>query len=479
MREDMAGRLVILLLVTWMVGTAVGTEGLETIDILIIKSIDKFTAILDWNYQCLGEDVKVPFTAVYKKIGAPENESQECVVINCSCNISSDLLDYSHNYTLLVSATTPEGKNLSNSQDFDPNYTSKPPPHVSITSSDGLVMVNILTPDPPNLEEYHLTLRKNDSTEQKFKFSRFRSYIIPPNELLLGQTYCVKVQVYNLKTMELSQFSPEDCFTAPPQELPTNLRTEALDLTYLLKWDWDFDQSPNATFSVEKCYQDVCTKIKGCENITNSQCDCSVLYFGGNYILRASVYDRQREVKSSSVIQFAPYLETVLGPPKDLKMRIENNVLFVDVSKPEVFKNAELDSFCDWLTHLKYWNNSTLNAEEEKFPFFMIESLEASTTYCVKAKMKCPDYNTNSLYSEVNCITTDPRSYLVAWITGFTFLGIVVISVVLYICFCPLKRYVKHVFFPSGKLPSSIDKKVIDRVSSVNRKLSDVLAQFM
>ncbi|KAG8590930.1 hypothetical protein GDO81_006975, partial [Engystomops pustulosus] len=75
------------------------------------------------------------------------------------------------------------------------------------------------------------------------------NYIIPPLELLPGETYCVKVGVYD--TMMVKPFSPEQCFTAPPKAPPYNVRMDALDLMYLLRWDWDFERSPDVTFSVD------------------------------------------------------------------------------------------------------------------------------------------------------------------------------------------------------------------------------------
>ncbi|XP_044140363.1 interferon alpha/beta receptor 1-like [Bufo gargarizans] len=331
-----------------------------------------------------------------------------------------------------------------------------PPPDVHVIFSNALVIVNISSPEIM----FHVILRKNGSIEETSQETNVRNYIIPPNELFPEQTYCVKVGVYDNPI-----FSREKCFTAPSKAPPNNLRMEALDLRYLLKWDWDFDQSPNVTFSVDRCQnlagRDRCAKIKGCENITATQCH-TALSFKGIHILRASVYDGRREEKSSSVIQFKPHDDTVVGPPKDLMMRIVNNELFVNVSAPEGFRNTDIDGICGWLTHLEYWTNSTHSSEvtvkEEKRPFFKIESLKDSTTYCAKAKMKCKDSDRSSLYSQVDCITTDPRSYMVEWIIGFTIFGVVLLSVLLYICFCPLKRYIKHTFFPSSRLPSCIEQ---------------------
>ncbi|XP_056415478.1 interferon alpha/beta receptor 1 isoform X2 [Hyla sarda] len=404
--------------------------------------------------------MKVNFTASYKKVG--DSELQTCEKTeSCSCKIPSNSLDESQNYTLVVTATTPEGETLSDSKDFDPNHKLPPPPDVSVASDNALVIVHISTKGLAYSETYKLILRRmNDSTEEEPKELHRRTYVFPPHELVPEQTYCMKVNVYNKLTMESSLFSEEECFTAPAKGQPNNLTMEALDTRNLLKWDWDYDQSPNATFSVEECnyYDGKCTTIQGCENITTTKCNCSGLKFKRTYILRASVYDSQKEEKSSRVILFTPDKDTIIGPPKNVKMQIVDHELYINVSAPEGFRNTEINFLCKWRTHLEYWTNSTRGSEDKEEPFFKIKSLEPSTTYCAKAKMQCADSNRSSQYSEVDCITTDPKSYLVAWITVFSFFGVVVIPVVLYFCFCPMKRYIKHTFFPSRRLPSSIEK---------------------
>ncbi|XP_069801390.1 interferon alpha/beta receptor 1-like [Dendropsophus ebraccatus] len=334
------------------------------------------------------------------------------------------------------------------------------PPYVRISSRDALVTVDT---SHQGFGTWHIILRRNGSSEEKYEHVIGLPYIISPSDLLPEQTYCVRVRKYysNITT-------PEECFTAPTKGPPYNLSMDAWDTTYLLNWYWDFNQSPNATFSVEKCtFVGNCDKIKGCENITTTQCLCSDLRFNGNCILRVSVYDGKRAEKSSNVIEFTPYKETVFGPPKEIKMRIVDHELHINVSAPEGFIDTDIESLCKWRTHLEYWINSTHNSEvmikEDDEPRFRIDPLEASTTYCAKAKKRCPDTvgdygKISTLYSQVYCITTDPRSYLVAWITGFTILGILVISVVFYICLCPLRRYIKHIFFPPTRMPSCIEK---------------------
>ncbi|CAI9607580.1 unnamed protein product [Staurois parvus] len=163
------------------------------------------------------------------------------------------------------------------------------------------------------------------------------------------------------------------------------------------------------------------------------------------------------------MVTFSPREETVIGPPTNIKLTIQNNNLHIDVKAPEGFKHDALHAHCMWVYHLETWKNSTpaeVITMKDKVPHFTIKAVEASTTYCAKANTQCD--GRVGLYSESYCITTDPRSYMTEWIIGSVFGAIIVIAVILYICLCPLKRYLKHVFFPKSKLPSSIEKGLPD-----------------
>ncbi|XP_073473257.1 interferon alpha/beta receptor 1-like isoform X2 [Aquarana catesbeiana] len=278
--------------------------------------------------------------------------------------------------------------------------------------------------------------------------------------------YCLRAQVYDLQVNKSSPFSSARCFKKP-KVLPENLRVEGINTIYLLKWDWDYHKNPNVTFSVQTSFnsQNNWSILKGCENITTPECNVSSLYFYLNSKLLVSVYNAKTDEHNSNVVVFNPMEETLIGPPTNLKLTIQDNDLHIAVESPEGFRHEGLRGYCTWMYHLKTWKNSTpmeVITMEDKVPHFTIKAVNPSTTYCAKAHTRCADRNRTGLYSETYCIPTDPRSYVKEWIIGSVFGAIIVISVSLYICLCPLKRYLKHVFFPKSKLPSSIEKGLQD-----------------
>ncbi|XP_040194835.1 interferon alpha/beta receptor 1-like isoform X2 [Rana temporaria] len=327
-----------------------------------------------WNWKMDYDNMEVNFTVFYQEFGMAASEIPGCVHIEePECNIPSELLDFSKNYTLHVRVETPQGNEQFGSVNFQPNLTA----------------------------------------------------------------------------------------------LPENLRVEGINTIYLLKWDWDYQKNPNVTFSVQKSYssQNNWGLLEGCENITTSECNVSSLDFYVRSKLLVSVYNAQTDEHNSSIVTFLPMEETLIGPPTNLKLTIQDNDLHIAVEAPEGFRHKGFQDFCTWMYHLKAWKNSApmeVIAMESKVSHFTIKAVKASETYCANAHTRCEHSNRTGLYSETYCIATDPRSYVKEWIIGSVFGAIIVISIILYICLCPLKRYLKHVFFPKSKLPSSIEKGLQD-----------------
>ncbi|XP_075053288.1 interferon alpha/beta receptor 1-like isoform X2 [Mixophyes fleayi] len=430
---------------------------------------------VSWNWDNGDSDgsPNVTFTAFYQKSGALASEIPGCIHTDSYiCNIPPELLDISQQYILQVRSEAPQGESLSNAIVFSPNLVdTEPPPLLWVDSTDGIVIVNMSTQYTLSDDAaviYIIFLQENDSNVESFE-SNYQQYIIPYKSISPGVTYCVRVQLFHFSKRLHSPSSPANCFKLQLEGSPKNLRVEAVDTRYLLQWDWDYEQYPNVTFSVEQCNlpDRVWKNIDVCGNITVSECDISGIYFYQSCILRTSVYESQRGEYNSSLVRFSPYEDAIMGPPTNIDITIVNNDLFVLVSAPEGFKDSNLLSVCDWEYYLEFWNNSThteVKYMNKSGPHFHIEALEISTTYCMKVRTKCDSrfQDRTGLYSEIRCITTDPRSYVTAWITGSVFFGIIVISIFVYICLCPLKRYMKTIFFPSSKLPSSIGKDMQD-----------------
>ncbi|XP_063812537.1 interferon alpha/beta receptor 1 isoform X2 [Pseudophryne corroboree] len=390
----------------------------------------------------------------------------------CVCNMPPELLDYSQNYTLHVRGETPHGHSRYNAIDFHPRSVElEPAPILYVDSTRGIVIVNISTRytlSDDVLVMYVIVLQSNGSDVETFP-RKYPKYVIPRSKLSPGATYCVRAQLFHIISGMHSPFSPARCFRYQPEGLPKNLRVEAINSRYLLKWDWDYVQYPNVTFSVEQChlFNTEWKKIAACGNITVPLCDLSnEVYFYHTYSLRTSVYDSQRDEYNFSLVTFHPKTDAVMGPPTDITITIQDRDLHIVVSAPEGFNNENLFKVCNWTYHLEYWKNTThpqVIPIERPDPIFAPKDLKASTTYCMKARTKCvDDEHRAGLYSGIHCVTTDPRSYVTWWIAGSVVIAVILIALVVYICFCPLKRYMKHIFFPSSKLPASIGKDMQD-----------------
>ncbi|MEE6467983.1 hypothetical protein FKM82_008128 [Ascaphus truei] len=173
--------------------------------------------------------------------------------------------------------------------------------------------------------------------------------------------------------------------------------------------------------SYKQMNEDNWMKVNLCENITTFECDLSLkLFFYGKYHFRVSAANGGRNRTFSDTVTFSPIHDTEIGPPSEVKIK-----------------------------HYK-----------EKTPFFVIQELEASTTYCLKVQAVSENESKSGSFSEAQCITTspDPQRFLKTWGVVLILIGIAILSFLAYLCVCPLQRYIKHIFFPSGKLPSSIDK---------------------
>ncbi|XP_068126571.1 interferon alpha/beta receptor 1 [Hyperolius riggenbachi] len=248
--------------------------------------------------------------------------------------------------------------------------------------------------------------------------------------------------------------------------LSQHLRVEAIDASFLLKWDWDFQRNPNVTFSVDHCFPSSkkWMKMEGCENITTLECNVSGIDKYVTTEFRVSVYNSQTGERSFNFVEFHPRKETVPGPPTGINMTIHNNVLYILVEEPEGLHLDFLRGHI-WKYELEIWKGlkkTEVITKDADGPHFRIEALETSTTYCARARVKRADPDQTGLYSKPFCITTAPGSYATELAIGLVFAGVIVMSGIVYVCLCPLKRYMKHVFFPKTKLPSSIEQCLQD-----------------
>eukprot|EP00079_Xenopus_tropicalis_P033118 XP_017946889.1 PREDICTED: interferon alpha/beta receptor 1 isoform X2 [Xenopus tropicalis] len=300
-----------------------------------------------------------------------------------------------------------------------------------------------------------------------------RNCSIDPALVDIDKRYQVRVRA------EIAQinFSFSDTITFTPKApgldgrpYPENVTMEALNTNYMLKWDWDYSQHPNVTFSVEnnsEIWPGKWNQVQGCENISRRNCDVSGIYIYGKYNFRVAASLDNNNRTLSRALRFNPEKDTVIGPPSNVSTELYGTKLHVNVLKVEAFHNDDLKNYCDWEYNLIYWKDSASDREEktlnEKVGRFTIE-VEASTTYCLTVRVVCQTHNRSGLFSETQCITTGADA-LPVWSAGIVIgvlLSVVLTAVLVYLCACPLKRYVKHIFYPTGKLPSSIESGMFD-----------------
>ncbi|KAE8621584.1 hypothetical protein XENTR_v10004887 [Xenopus tropicalis] len=289
---------------------------------------------------------------------------------------------------------------------------------VYVESIDGGVKIKITLPNTREywdnaLFDYILLLRTNSSIEERRSlYPNFYLYDLNP-----GENYCFKVKVSSYLTKTNDTFSPEKCFKVEAVGLdgrpyPENVTMEALNTNYMLKWDWDYSQHPNVTFSVEnnsEIWPGKWNQVQGCENISRRNCDVSGIYIYGKYNFRVAASLDNNNRTLSRALRFNPEKDTVIGPPSNVSTELYGTKLHVNVLKVEAFHNDDLKNYCDWEYNLIYWKDSASDREEktlnEKVGRFTIE-VEASTTYCLTVRVVCQTHNRSGLFSETQCITT-------------------------------------------------------------------------
>ncbi|XP_053561938.1 interferon alpha/beta receptor 1 [Bombina bombina] len=358
-----------------------------------------------------------------------------------------------------------------------------PPAAVNVKSRDGRVKIKISSPDAKlekqlwrNDLNYSIVVWEKKSNKERTYFTSQSSYEL--YDLPLGEMYCLKVQALNDVSSKRGLFSPVECFKVKgmdAQQIPQNVRVKALNINYVLKWEWDYEQDPEVTFSVEKAWSsqsDTWYPVSQCANITASECNISDTYFYGTFYFRVSAFSGRNKTLSRKVT-FSPFNDNVIGPPRFEIKNIEST-LYVAVTPPILGHLSDMYTFS---YHLVKWRNSSEEKVDhyyEHSPYFAVDNLEAPAIYCIKVQVVY-QRNKSGLFSDIDCVTIHPaaHSLLKYIIVPVLVVLIAFLSGIVYVCACPLQRFVKHIFFPSGKLPSSIEKGVLDSPKSCNLLLHE------
>ncbi|XP_053313357.1 interferon alpha/beta receptor 1 [Spea bombifrons] len=469
----------LLLLLTGIGLALAGQNNLEPpSNVRISKNHEGFSVTWDWNNLSDEDPGNVRFSVFVKKLSTRRSVEWRTVpgclhVTQRLCKIYVKNLNPYMSYSLRVrSEISQKHSQWSSIVPFSPGDIVDLDHHtnVSVAFVDGRVQVTVSdTTTSEAMEDegdliYKLMFWENNS-EEKTLASSDPVFIL--NDLLPDVEYCLKAWVYDTETQKPGPFSKTKCFTFNEKGLPENLRVLAVDTNYVLMWDWNFEQDPNVTFSVKMAKPLVDRKwstFDGCENISTAECDVSSIVILGTYEFRVLVRDSRGNQSFSSAIKFQPLKDTVIGPPSDLRLKLLNNMLNIEVGNPAGFEKEALRYDCAWSYHLVMWQNSSDFHQEEHFkePIFTVNHLKPSTEYCLKVQLVCKPDNRSGLFSETRCISTEPDYWFFwhIWGTLVIIVGLALISGLVYICLCPLQRYIKHIFCPTGKLPASIENGI-------------------
>ncbi|XP_063312649.1 interferon alpha/beta receptor 1-like [Pelobates fuscus] len=474
---------------------AVGVTGQESLEppsnIWITKTGNNFNMAWDWSSFRNEDGSDVTFSVFSLKFGRLPGIQWRNVpgclhikVQRCDINLNP-LLNYSvrvrseiagkHSAWSSIVPLSPSSIGKQAVFVFKPMFIMRfscySPFAVSVTLIHGRVMVTVSDPSSvyKSLADnediiFNLSIWKMNSKEVKthtFSYPEFEVKDLAPST-----PYCLKVLLIDTQRSTSGTFSHEKCFETEKSQI-VMLRMQALDTNFTLKWDYNCKEDPNVTFSVLIRRLDTWSVYEGCANISQMECQLLGLSMHGTYDFRVSVDDGKGNRNLSNTLTFKPLDHTVIGPPTRLKLNLSNYTLKMMASDPEGFSKEELRVACKPSYHAVLWKKSSDTQKEnfkEEMPFFTVENLEPSTIYCVTMRVVCFYDNRTGLFSEPHCITTDP-DYLAFWKTWgilFILLGLIIISVLVYVCICPFQRYIKYTFYPSGKLPLCIGKDIPD-----------------
>ncbi|CAH2219250.1 interferon alpha beta receptor 1 [Pelobates cultripes] len=459
---------------------AMGVTGQESLEppsnIWITKTGNNFTVTWDWSSFRNEDESDVTFSVFSLKFGRlPGIQWRNvpgCLHIKVQrCDISlNPLLHYS---VRVRSEIAGKHSAWSSIVPFLPSSIAKEdsPFAVSVTLIHGRVIVTVSDPSSVNKSLadnediiYNLSIWKMNSKE--VKTHEFSDPEFEVKNLAPSTPYCLKVQLIDTERSTSGPFSHEKCFETEKSQI-VMLRMQAVDTNFTLKWDYNCKEDPNVTFSVLIRRSDTWSVYDGCANISQMECQVLGLNMFGNYDFCVSVDDGQGNRNLSNTLTFKPLHHTVIGPPTRLMLNLTHYTLKMMASDPEGFSKEELRWACNPSYHAVLWKKSSDTQKEsfqEKMPFFTVENLEPSTVYCVTMRVVCSYDNRTGLFSEPHCIKTDPdySAFWKTWGILFILLGLIIISVLVYVCICPFQRYIKYTFYPSGKLPSCIGKDIPD-----------------
>ncbi|XP_059822014.1 interferon alpha/beta receptor 1-like [Hypanus sabinus] len=246
---------------------------------------------------------------------------------------------------------------------------------------------------------------------------------------------------------------------------PTNIRIQAFNMKYVLKWD-DAENS-NYTVNYTVNYKSSVSgwrKVKGCENIIRRECDFSSLdiIFSGEYFLRLQARHGNQTTAWLSTDSFIPDKNNVIGPPS-VHVESGKQSLTIEISEMLMSNNASIRTFYkDIQYRVTYWKeNSYENAHDKNSTERVIVlTLEPWTTYCLHVLAFSSVFSSVGLNSSVVCKRTGGDTP--KWLIGICFLVSLVVffigAVGCILCVYYMYRCTKYALFPPHTLPEHLQE---------------------
>lgn len=345
------------------------------------------------------------------------------------------------------------------------------PPEVHLEAEDKAIRINI---SPPGRQMWFMdrsrfiysvviwenSPRPEERTETVYP--RDTIYKLSPET-----TYCLKVRAGLPLQKKVGVYSAVNCVkTTAENKLPPpeNIEVDAAHQNYVLKWDYPY---ANMIFQAQWLYgylkqfpedhSDKWKQIPGCVNVRTTQCVFPQKVFPERvYFLRVQASDGNNTSLWSEEKEFRSRAQTVILPPV-LNVKATSHALhaYVGVS----WEPADLH----WplIYEISFWEN-TSSAESrilQEQADFTFPNLKPLTVYCFKARAHLlgEKWNQSSEFSDVVCEKIKPGATSSFW--PVTVICGLVLSISVAVCtVIGLRRRINYVFFPSPKLPSSIDE---------------------
>lgn len=243
---------------------------------------------------------------------------------------------------------------------------------------------------------------------------------------------------------------------------PQNVRMTAVDLNFVLHWDWNDTFLKNVSFTADYTYSDAYddenSYIRVCNGSHNCQCDftTSELSFLASFAVRVRAETRF-QFSNWKQITFTPDKDVLLTPPSRVDVKTDVDVLTVIISESVMSKVMTVQY------RLLYWEQ--LKPEEKHIKvcdstYATLSSLKPWTVYCIQASVFSQKHDKSSNYTLPQCVFTTGHNFLWHKILIFcaVLCSVLIFGVLLYAFFCKFKMQFSSYSIPDSflALPSDI-----------------------